>query len=170
VNADFAASAARLKQQLWAHCRENLQQAGLMLTQQAKDNVSGGGVSGLQVWSGQLRDSISMEPYESGNIQGVRVGCNLRGDECQYARIHELGGVTHPTVTMAMRKWARRTYEAGGKENTATIYLDAEVYLAISKTKRAKLTVPIPARPFLRPTLDQRAIDLRVILSRPMRE
>lgn len=169
------ASLAQVERMVENHCWRNLAEAGALMVQQAKDNVSGGGVSGLRVQSGTLRDSIGMVMERQRGLLSLYVGVNMGATKCPYARIHEMGGVTEPPVTLAMRMWAKRIAQSasGQKPGSRTIYLHPTdislgptVYWNIWHTKKATLEVHVPARPYLRPVLDQRAMDLRVILLR----
>ena len=62
-----------------------------------------------------------------------------------YAAIHNRGGTTHPTITPKMRKyaWARHYREAGDDKKKDTFWK------RLALTRKAKLTVKIPRRPFM---------------------
>lgn len=63
----------------------------------------------------------------------------------EYARIHNEGGVTHPTVTPEMRRyfWAMY-YKNGGKKSPK-----ADKYKWLALTTKERLTVNIPQRKFV---------------------
>lgn len=86
--------------------------------------------------SGELRSRVGFRVYQDGNRTLIRFGNPL-----VYARIHEYGGTTRPTVTKKMRSWAwRQFFETGD-----------EMYKWIALTKKPKLTIKIPKRPYLAP-------------------
>lgn len=68
-----------------------------------------------------------------------------------YAPIHNEGGVTHPTVTPKMRKFAWYKYYSygGGKSKGAEEPENAAVWKRIALTKKQKLAVKIPQRKFI---------------------
>ena len=125
----------------------NVEAAAILVQRAARRNASTGGQSGLHRITGQLVNSIVYEREEFV----ARIGSNLK-----YARIHELGGPTHPTVTAKMRGWAWAMFRETGEK----------MYMAIARTKKSKLSVMIPARPYLRPALHQNAGKIRELLAR----
>lgn len=62
-----------------------------------------------------------------------------------YAPIHNRGGTVHPTVTPKMRRffWAQHYREAGEDKQKDTFWK------RLALTKKQKLTVHIPQRPFM---------------------
>ena len=90
----------------------------------------------LMVDSGNLMNSI-----HPAVVSPQKVVISAGNDKVPYARIQNEGGTTHPTVTPKMRAWARAM---AGKKGP-----DSELYKGISRTKKQKLTVNIPARPFM---------------------
>lgn len=62
-----------------------------------------------------------------------------------YAAIHNWGGITHPTVTPKMRKfaWAQHYREAGDDKKKDTFWK------RLALTKKTKLNVVIPQRQFI---------------------
>lgn len=87
--------------------------------------------------SGDLRGSIETEPVRGE--EAVTVGTNK-----EYAAIHEFGGTVKPKVTPRMRSWAWAMYAETGEE----------VYKGIALTTKTNLEITIPARPYLRPAVD----------------
>ena len=65
----------------------------------------------------------------------VRAGGSLK----PYARIHNEGGVTHPSVTPKSRAWARAMF----------LKTRNPMYMAMSLTRKTKLTVVIPKRQYI---------------------
>lgn len=79
-----------------------------------------------------------------------------------YAGLHNWGGVTHPTVTPKMRRFAwamyykatgiKRKMKRGGKarkQRTAEASEEALGWKRLALTRKAKLTVTIPQRQFM---------------------
>lgn len=92
--------------------------------------------------SGKLRDTIRIiEPkFKSGAFEG---GLIAGRSSVPYARIHEKGGFTHPTVTRKMRRFAWAKYRQTGES----------VWRGIALTRKSNLVVPIPKRPYITPAL-----------------
>lgn len=96
----------------------------------------------LKSRSGKLRDSIRMiEPKpKAGNITG---GLMAGRSNVPYARIHELGGFTHPRITAKSRRFFwHKFYETGDP-----------MWKAMALTRKRRFTVPMPKREYLRPAL-----------------
>jgi hypothetical protein len=118
---------------------------------------------------GELRSSCSTALTASGNSV-------VSGATARYARIQDKGGVTHPTVTPRMRAWAwamyyklrgaattamrgsRMAFRKGNVGRGMKRMADAQgaagkegLYLGIALTKKTKLTIKLPPRPFVRP-------------------
>lgn len=90
----------------------------------------------LGVGKGDLRARTMFHMEQSGNVTSIRFGNPL-----VYARIHELGGTTKPNVTKKMRAWSwHRFYETGD-----------EIFKWLALTKKSKLIIKIPKRPYLSP-------------------
>lgn len=87
--------------------------------------------------SGDLRADIQTKPVFAE--EAVTVGTNK-----EYAAIHEFGGTVKPRVTPRMRSWAWAMYAETGEE----------VYKGIALTTKTHLEITIPARPYLRPAVD----------------
>ena len=78
-------------------------------------------------------------------------------NDVDYASIHNSGGVTHPTVTPKMRRFAwYRYFVAGGGKTKAPDRTEAnetaEMWKRLALTKKTKLTVRIPNRQFIGPS------------------
>lgn len=87
----------------------------------------------LLVNRGTLRRALTKQ------VTGRRIRITVVGPAEKYAAIHNTGGVTHPTVTPAMRGHFFKLYKATGNKK----------YLAIATTKKQELTVTIPQRKFI---------------------
>jgi HK97 gp10 family phage protein len=90
--------------------------------------------------TGNLRASTTAEPDPRARHARVLVG-----PKTVYAAIHEFGGTVQPSVTPRMRGWAWAMYRETGEG----------VYRGIALTRKKKLNINIPARPYMRPTFDQ---------------
>lgn len=86
----------------------------------------------LLMGSGALYDSINRNSGDSW--AEVWAGFGL-----PYARIHQTGGVTHPTVSPKARKFFWAMFFTTGDEGWKWLAL----------TKKMNLTVSIPARPYM---------------------
>lgn len=74
------------------------------------------------------------------------------GNNVPYASIHNEGGVTHPTITPAMRAHAwKEFFAAGGTSKAKREQLSpaASKWKALALTKKKSLTVNIPRRQFI---------------------
>lgn len=111
-----------------------LMQGGFVVEAAAKANVQ----EHHLIDSGNLRASIGTIPLDSQSV-----GIGPQGVE--YAAIHEFGGDVHPAVTPRLRKFAWAKYRETGEEK----------YKGMALTKKARLDVHIPAKPYLRPALDE---------------
>lgn len=118
----------------------------------------------LLVQSGKLRRSLRITRAKWGY---VAIGSNV-----PYAQIHNEGGVTHPTVTPRMRRFAMAMYSK--KRGRATKLEDsvrdsdirkyrsemnsANFWLNLARTKKSSLTVRIPKRQYMgaEPELENR--------------
>lgn len=71
--------------------------------------------------------------------------------DVHYAPLHNEGGVTHPTVTPKMRKFAWAKYfEAGGKTGKeGNVPQEALKWKKLALTKKKKLNIRIPKRQFM---------------------
>jgi len=85
---------------------------------------------------GHLSGAVSFKVNKAKKL--VRISANM-----EYAAIHEFGGDIHPTVTKKMRAWAWAMFHKTKNE----------MYRGIALTKKDKLDIHIPARPYLTPAL-----------------
>jgi|GEM_PF-3543874 len=136
--------------------------------------------SGTGKKTGQLARSVSFAVDLSGEFYRASVGTNLMasGVSSKYAKIQDEGGVTHPTVTPKMRKWAwfmyRKEFRAeirglglrgAAKRGAAeTYHAVGNKYLGIALTKKSKLDVKVPASRWFSRVIDER----RPVLSEMM--
>jgi phage gpG-like protein len=90
--------------------------------------------TGKKVLSGDgfLADSINLTSYNWNRIV-------IKSTGVKYAQIHNDGGITHPTVTLKMRRWAWAMYHQTGDP----------MFKGIALTKKSKLDVKIPQRKFM---------------------
>lgn len=98
----------------------------------------------LLVKNGHLRDSIR-SPIKTRSMVVFAAGNN----RVNYARIHNEGGTTHPTVTDKMRGYAWAQWRHTG----------ASKWRGIATTKKSQLTVNIPRRRYMGHSY---ALDLRL--------
>lgn len=79
----------------------------------------------------------------------VRLGAG--NSKVPYAQVHNEGGVTHPKVTPAMRKWAWAQYykAGGGKKDGKTDPKEAGMFKRLALTKKKQLTITIAKRQFM---------------------
>ena len=130
--------------------------------------------------SSQLARATSMKvgTYPGGFQLGVGTGFGTVN--VKYAKIQDEGGVTHPTVTDRMRRWAWYAYrlETGAqaraigkllpglkrKERRAIGRGAASKYLGIALTKKARLDVRVPASHWFTSVIDRREPILREYL------
>lgn len=88
--------------------------------------------------TGRLDSSLRSQVTRKGNIIETKIGTDV-----EYAAIHEYGGVVRPTVTDKMREMAwGMFYESGDGK-----------WKGLALTKKTKLNIRIPARPYLRPSI-----------------
>jgi phage gpG-like protein len=119
--------------------------------QQSGGKSAAANYGALQSSRNHLYSSIKYVPSD----YRVTVSNNLK-----YAPLHNWGGITNPTVTPKMRKWAWRNYfaetginksdskeekKAKAKSASAT----ADKWKALALTKKQKLSIKIPQRQFL---------------------
>lgn len=116
-----------------------LMQGGFVIERAAKENVQEQGL----IDTGKLRASIRTQP--AAGEKAVLVGTNV-----VYAAIHEFGGVLQPTVTAKMRGWAWHMYKQTGDGK----------YKGMALTKKGKLNIHLPARPYLRPAADENKVQV----------
>ncbi len=88
---------------------------------------------------GLLKSRINTETRQQGNVIETSVGSDVI-----YAAIQEEGGTTHPNVTDRMRKFAWFMFFKTGDEK----------FKRMALTKKNQLTIKIPARPYIRPGIE----------------
>ncbi|MBA7515229.1 hypothetical protein ES705_07268 [subsurface metagenome] len=113
-----------------------LMQGGFVFEREIKKNIKSQGL----IDSGNMRDSVQARP-DPVDRPAVEVGPTV-----VYAAIHEFGGVTHPRVTARMRGFAWHMFYETGEP----------MWRGLALTKKTFLTVSIPARPYMRPALDDK--------------
>ena len=114
----------------------------------AKENIEEQGL----VDTGELKEGIMALIDTRGGV--------LFTSTVDYAAIHEFGGETHPTVTEKMRAWAWATYYETGDP----------MYKAIALTRKETLNVVIPARPYMRPAVDEGQSDAKEMIERRLKD
>jgi len=110
-----------------------LMQGGFVVERAAKENVQ----------EQELIDTNNLRSAIGTQRDGAAVVIGPFG--VGYAAIHEFGGDVHPTVTPKMRGWAWGMFRETGDQK----------YMGIALTTKAQLDIHIPARPYLRPALDE---------------
>jgi phage gpG-like protein len=158
--------------------RSNVEAACILVQGAARANVRTGGQSGLHRRSGQLINSITFEVEQEGQDMLGRVGTNLK-----YARIHEYGGVIQPTSAQALAVPVHPSAEGHKPKDFPDLVLikrPGRPPLLVRKvaTKAKGLhermdvmfvllkSVHIPARPYLRPALNENQDKIRALLAR----
>lgn len=132
--------ASEAKEKLMGELVRASQRFGLNAVQIAKDQyLSGPRPDKLGVGSGRLRSKIESKTERSGSVIKTSVGTNVI-----YGPTHEMGGETHPSVTNKMRKFAWAMFFKSGDDKWKRMAL----------TKKSRLKIKIPARPFLRPAIN----------------
>lgn len=86
-----------------------------------------------------LRSRINTKTVQEGNIISTSVGSDVI-----YAAIQELGGETHPPLTKKMRAFAWAMFYETGEE----------MWKRMALSKKNRLTIKIPPRPFIRPAMN----------------
>jgi len=137
-------------------------------------------VGPLHKKTSQLARATGMKvgTYPGGFQFGVGTGFGTVNSK--YAKIQDEGGMTHPTVTDRMRRWAWDAYgvEQGfqrralrgvlpglsRKQSKATARMGASKYLGIALTKKARLDVKIPASHWFTSVIERREPVLREYL------
>jgi phage gpG-like protein len=113
-----------------------------------RDYIATSKLSGqvLRVRTGTLRSGIVPK---LARLVGTKIEAGIATNVI-YAQIHEYGGTTHPIVTAKMKKFAWYKF----------IESNNPMWKAIALTKKSKLTVPIPARPYILPSIRETENDL----------
>lgn len=111
-----------------------------------KTYLSGPGPERLKAPTGRLRSSITTKTKREGNLIETSVGTNV-----VYAPIHEFGGTTMPSVTERMRKFAWAMFYKSNDEKWKRLAL----------TRKSRLEIKIPKRPFIRPAIQDAMPDFK---------
>jgi len=111
--------------------RQGFANGGISKWPARKDNTDAGRAILVGKGSGHLR--------RDPRIVRTTPDYVIVGTGLPYARVHNLGGTTHPRVTAKMRGWAWARY----------METKSEKYKAIALTKKARLDVKIPKRQFM---------------------
>ncbi|MCX6022999.1 MAG: HK97 gp10 family phage protein [Chloroflexi bacterium] len=135
------ANLARLSDEMRGAAIERAVVAGALLVRNAA-------VQRARVKTGNLRRSIHVgEPWRSGDTVSVEVGTDL-----EYAAIHEYGGVVTPKNGKVLA-WVTR----GKRPTSAAGWKKARKEGRVAFAKK----VHIPARPYLRPALDENVAEVQ---------
>jgi hypothetical protein len=129
-------------------------------------------ISPIHKKTGQLARATTMQvgPATGGFL--LAVGTGLNTVDVKYAKIQDVGGMTHPTVTDRMRRWAWWAFykeqgaqrsalkkmlpSMGAAQRRATARMGASKYLGIALTKKTRLDVKVPASKWFTSVIDQR--------------
>lgn len=109
------------------------------------------GRGSLMIVSGALKRSIRRSSMTSTHVMIVAGDSMVR-----YARIHNEGGVTRPTVTEKMKKFAWAMHHRSASHG------DKDMWKGIALTGKSKLEINIPQRKFMgkSATLDRNTIAM----------
>ena len=111
---------------------------------------------GIKTRKGQLANSINVAPVmKIGNELVGIVGSNLK-----YARIQEVGGITHPTVTPKMRRFMWAKFRETG----------IEMFKWTAMTRKNRLDVKIPPHFYMRTTLQDESVRIYDIIRNAQKE
>jgi len=165
--------------------RVSMVETGLVAESKAKLAVTAGGASGLSARSGHLRNSIrhTVERGQGGPEMHLSAGGRFGGNDVRYARIHELGGTIRPqrAKSLAIPLPAAKTgagvsgrpgprdfpdlqfMPSKNPRNVGILATPAGVPMFVLRR-----SVTIPARPYLRPALDQSTDGFRARLGAAM--
>ena len=158
-----------------AGMRRNLEKAALFVETEAKRNARSGGPAGFKSSRGGagLVGTITHEV----KYPVARIGTNIK-----YGRIHELGGTIVPATAGALTvPLAREARKAKAKDfpDAFLLKLGSKAFIvqSVGRGKRAHLkflyvlkdSVHMPARPYLRPALDNNIARIRELLGTPIR-
>lgn len=140
----------------------------LVALREARLNVTGGGSAKdkLNVRTGDLRRSISINVQQEGKITRGAIGSNVI-----YARIHELGGTIKPvtkrylTIPFPGIKTPAGVARGGARDFDNTFFRKSKAGNLILFQKNGKTIIPlfllrdrpveIPARPYLMPAMEK---------------
>jgi phage gpG-like protein len=139
-----------LVQMLGPYLRAGLMGGGLVIEREAKKNIRGHHL----IDTGNLRNSISAEPYDDTS---VIVGTNV-----EYAAIHEYGGTIKAKntkylaipITNSAKKFKPREFPGGLRVVPYSNMVAGLVDKAGHVQYLLKQSVRIPAKPYLRPAID----------------
>lgn len=166
--------------------RVSMVETGLVAENRAKLAVTTGGASGLNSRSGHLRNSIrhTIEKGPTGPEMHLSAGGRFGGNDVRYARIHELGGTVVPkrAKLLALPSALMRTgagvgrvpgpRDVPGLRFQPTPNSPKVVAVLVNEQNQVmfylRKSVTIPARPYLRPSLDQSVQGFRARLGSAM--
>lgn len=103
---------------------------------------------------GLLKTRINTDTKREGKIINTNVGSDV-----VYARIQEKGGETHPNVTDRMRKFMWAMWYKTGDEK----------FKRLALTQKGRLTITIPARPYIEPAIEDAMPSFQENIARVMR-
>jgi hypothetical protein len=117
-------------------------------------------ISPIHKKTGQLARAVSMK-VQGASPAILQVGTGLNTVDVKYAKIQDVGGMTHPLVTDRMRRWAWWAYYTMAKKEASAMRKvlpgvsrsraravgreSASVYKSIALTKKSKLDIKVPA-------------------------
>lgn len=109
------------------------------------------GRGSLMIQSGALKRSIHRSRMTANSVT-ITAG----DGKVPYAKIHNEGGTTHPTVTAKMIAFAYHMSKGAGTPE------QAKMWRGIAHTRKNKLTVNIPQRKFMgrSKSLDRKTIEM----------
>lgn len=116
-----------------------------------KEYLTGPRPERLGVGTGRLRSSLSSKVERDGSVIKTSVGTNVI-----YAAIHEKGGTVKPTVSDRMRKFAWAMF----------FKTKDDKFKRLALTKKNRLTINIPARPFIQPSIEDAMPSFQENISR----
>jgi phage gpG-like protein len=125
---------------------------GLVILNAARDNIKKQGLIQTRTLSRSLHEEVTM--------QGKHVAVDEIGTDLEYAAIHEFGGVIHPRTakylaipvgdyTGSPSKYPGLKLRKTKNGNLVLVSASGQVQYVL------KSSVEIPARPYLRPALDE---------------
>lgn len=132
-------------------------------------------ISPIHKKTGQLARAVSMKVHGTSPAI-LQVGTGLNTVDVKYAKIQDVGGMTHPTVTDRMRRWAWWAYykTLGGevkalglrgknRYKAARSFVSAmpgwkgsNLYRSIALTKKSQLDVKVPASRWFTKVIEDR--------------
>jgi len=150
------------------------------LKKSARENLSKSGMTPGKK-TAQLWRNIDMATHLTGESYKVEVGTGVGSAiSVKYAWIQDKGGVTHPTVTPRMRRWAWAMYYKDFKGEIKGMRLGGTTrrgafetfklaggggkYKAIALTKKLRLDVHIPATHWFTDVINHREPILKTMM------